>query len=85
MLDFLEELHTLKPDIFFVNVDGHTPQKEALCKEMNIECIVSKRVPHGNLPTRSTTALRQECRIPYRIDIAGGWLDQPYVSKYASG
>jgi galactokinase/mevalonate kinase-like predicted kinase len=52
---------------------------------MNIEYIVSKRIPHGNLPTRSTTALRQECRIPYRIDIAGGWLDQPYVSKYASG
>jgi len=63
LLDFLEELHTLKPDIFFVNTDGHTPQKEALCKEMNIEYIVSKRVPHGNLPTRSTTALRQECRI----------------------
>lgn len=85
LLDFLEELHILKPDIFFVNTDGHTPQKEALCKEMNIEYIVSKRIPHGNLPTRSTTALREECRIPYRIDIAGGWLDQPYVSKYASG
>jgi cytidyltransferase-like protein len=85
LLDFLEELQTLKPDIFFVNTDGHTPQKEALCKEMNIEYIVSKRIPHGNLPTRSTTALRQECRIPYRIDIAGGWLDQPYVSKHANG
>jgi cytidyltransferase-like protein len=85
LLDFLDELQTLKPDIFFVNTDGHTPQKEALCKEMNIEYIVSKRIPHGNLPARSTTALRQECRIPYRIDIAGGWLDQPYVSKYVSG
>jgi cytidyltransferase-like protein len=85
LLDFTEELNVLKPDIFFVNTDGHTPQKEALCKEMNIEYIVSKRVPHGNLPTRSTTALRQECRIPYRIDLAGGWLDQPYVSKYAHG
>jgi cytidyltransferase-like protein len=85
LLDFLEELQQLKPDIFFVNTDGHTPQKEALCKEWNIEYIVSKRIPHGNLPVRSTTALRQECRIPYRIDLAGGWLDQPYVSKYASG
>ena len=85
LLDFLEELETLKPDIFFVNADGHTPAKEALCKEMGIEYVVSKRIPHGNLPARSTTALRQECRIPYRIDLAGGWLDQPYVSKYAAG
>ncbi len=46
---------------------------------------MSKRVPHGNLPVRSTTALRQECKIPYRIDLAGGWHDQPYVSKYAAG
>jgi len=85
LLDFLEEFKILQPDIFFVNADGHTPAKEALCKEMGIEYVVSKRVPHGNLPTRSTTALRQECRIPYRLDLAGGWLDQPYVSKFASG
>ena len=85
LLDFLDEFKALQPDIFFVNVDGHTPDKEALCKEMGIEYVVSKRVPHGNLPARSTTALRQECKVPYRIDLAGGWIDQPYVSKYASG
>jgi len=85
LLDFLEEFNQLKPDIFFVNADGHTPDKENLCKEMGIEYVVSKRIPHGNLPARSTTALRQECNIPYRIDLAGGWLDQPYVSSYASG
>jgi cytidyltransferase-like protein len=85
LLDFLDEIKVLQPDIFFVNADGHTPDKENLCKEMGIEYIVSKRIPHGNLPARSTTALRKECKIPYRIDLAGGWLDQPYVSKYASG
>jgi cytidyltransferase-like protein len=85
LLDFLEEIKALQPDIFFVNADGHTPDKENLCREMGIEYIVSKRVPHGNLPARSTTALRKECKIPYRIDLAGGWLDQPYVSKFASG
>ena len=85
ILDFLDELKELNPDIFFVNTDGHTPAKELLCKELGIEYIVSQRVPHENLPTRSTTALRQECRIPYRIDLAGGWLDQPYVSKFAAG
>lgn len=24
-------------------------------------------------------------KMPYRLDLAGGWLDQPYVSKYAPG
>lgn len=85
LLDFVDELKELKPDIFFVNTDGHTPAKELLCKEMGIEYIVSQRVPHGDLPERSTTALRQVCKIPYRIDLAGGWLDQPYVSKYHAG
>ena len=85
LLDFLEELKALKADMFFVNAVGETAAKEELCKELGIEYVVSQRIPHGNLPARSTTALRQECRIPYRIDLAGGWIDQPYVSKYASG
>ena len=85
MLDFEGELRQLMPDIFFVNADGHTPAKEQLCKELGIEYIVSQRIPHGSLPMRSTTALRQVCRIPYRIDLAGGWLDQPYVSKFYPG
>ncbi|MDR2920592.1 MAG: adenylyltransferase/cytidyltransferase family protein [Tannerella sp.] len=85
VIDFLEEITFLKPDIFFVNSDGHSPIKETLCKELGIEYIVSKRIPHGNLPIRSTTALRQECRIPYRIDLAGGWLDQPFVNKHSPG
>ena len=85
LLDFMDELLALKPDIYFVNSDGHTPDKEKLCRELGIEYIVSKRIPHGDLPARSTTALRQECLIPYRIDLAGGWLDQPYVSCYSDG
>jgi cytidyltransferase-like protein len=85
LLDFEKDILELNPDIFFVNEDGHTPAKEALCKKLGIEYIVSRRIPHGNLPVRSTTALRKECNMPYRIDLAGGWLDQPYVSKYHHG
>lgn len=85
IIDFMEEIRLLQPDIFFVNTDGHSSIKEELCKELKIEYVVSKRVPHAGLPIRSTTSLRSECRIPYRIDLAGGWLDQPYVSKYYSG
>lgn len=85
LLDFEEQLRELMPDIFFVNTDGHTPAKERLCKELGIEYVVSERIPHANLPSRSTTSLRKVCRIPYRIDLAGGWLDQPFVSKYGAG
>lgn len=85
IIDFLDEITILQPDIFFVNADGHSSIKEELCKKLNIEYIVSKRVPHGNLPIRSTTALREECKIPYRVDLAGGWLDQPNVSELHAG
>lgn len=85
ILDFEPELILLKPDIFFVNSDGHSNIKEQLCRKLQIEYIVSKRVPHEGLPVRSTTALREECHIPYRIDLAGGWLDQPYVSSLYPG
>lgn len=85
LLDFVDDVKGLQPDIFFVNTDGHTPDKEAFCKELGIEYIVSKRIPYGNLPVRSTTALREVCNIPYRLDLAGGWLDQPFVSRFFSG
>jgi cytidyltransferase-like protein len=85
IIDFLEEIETLKPDIFFVNSDGHSALKEELCKALNIQYVVSQRIPHADLPVRSTTALRGECRIPYRIDLAGVWLDQPNVSSLYPG
>ena len=85
LMDFEQELRELRPDIFFVNEDGYTLDKQKLCEELGIELMVSKRVPHLGLPVRSTTAIRKECRIPFRLDMAGGWLDQPYVSKYYPG
>ncbi|MBT3243191.1 MAG: adenylyltransferase/cytidyltransferase family protein [Bacteroidetes bacterium] len=85
MMDFIEELNEIKPDLFFVNEDGSTPEKETLCKDLGIEYVIKKRIPHGNLPARSTTALRTICTIPYRIDLAGGWLDQPWVSEHNEG
>jgi cytidyltransferase-like protein len=85
ILDFLEDMKTLQPDIFIVNEDGHTPEKEQICKDSGIEYKVLKRIPHANLPVRSTTSLRKETPIPYRIDLAGTWIDQPFVSKYGHG
>ncbi|MDR0686544.1 MAG: adenylyltransferase/cytidyltransferase family protein [Dysgonamonadaceae bacterium] len=85
LIDFLEEIKRLRPDVFFVNNDGHSTLKEQLCRELGVKYVISKRIPHDNLPVRSTTALREECRIPYRIDLAGGWLDQPNVSGLYPG
>lgn len=85
LLDFDKEIRKLKPDIFFVNEDGFTPDKIKLCNEIGAELMVSKRIPHSGLPARSTTALRTVCNIPFRLDLAGGWLDQPYVSKHYPG
>ena len=85
IMDFEDDVLALKPDIFYVNTDGHSPAKEDFCRKHGIEYVVAKRVPHGDLPARSTTALRKECRIPYRIDLAGGWLDQPFVNELAPG
>ena len=34
LMDFSDEMKVLKPDIFIVNEDGHTPAKENLCKEL---------------------------------------------------
>lgn len=58
-LDFLPELDLVKPDIFFVNQDGDSPEKRALCAEKGIQYIVSQRLPQEGLDARSTTALRQ--------------------------
>jgi cytidyltransferase-like protein len=85
VMDFLKELKRVAPDIFVVNEDGNSSEKAALCRELDIKYLVFKRIPHAHLPVRSTTSLRKECRIPYRLDLAGGWLDQPSVSKFGAG
>jgi len=85
IIDFLEEIDEIKPNVFLVNEDGSTLEKAKICADRGIEYKVFHRVPHGNLPVRSTTSLRTECLIPFRIDLAGGWLDQPFVSKYYPG
>jgi cytidyltransferase-like protein len=85
ILDFLPEIKEIKPEIFIVNEDGNTPEKAQICNELGIEYKVLKRKPYGNLPARSSSSLKNETQIPYRIDIAGTWIDQPYVSKYFPG
>jgi cytidyltransferase-like protein len=85
MMDFELELREMRPEIFIVNEDGNIPEKRALCRELGIEYTVLQRDPQAGLAPRSTTALRRRNLIPYRIDLAGGWLDQPWVSEHYPG
>lgn len=85
ILDFAEELREMRPDVFVVNEDGHAACKEELCRKLGIEYLVLKREPPPGLPERSTSELRAHVDIPYRVDLAGGWLDQPFVSSFHAG
>lgn len=86
ILDFVPTLDIVKPDILVVNSDGGSDSKKRLCQERGIEYIVLERDPHEGLQARSSTELKKSpCKIPTRIDIAGTWIDQPYVSCFAPG
>lgn len=86
ILDFLPTLDIVKPDILVVNSDGGSDSKRRLCEERGIEYVVLERDPHEGLQARSSTELKKSpCKIPTRIDLAGTWIDQPYVSCFAPG
>ena len=86
ILDFLPTLDIVKPDVLVVNSDGASPLKEALCRERGMAYVVLSRDPHEGLAARSSTDLKKtDCRIPTRLDLAGTWIDQPYVSQFAPG
>lgn len=84
-LDFLPELEEARPDIFFVNADGDSQAKREAVERLGVEYRVSRRIPREGLPFRSTSSLRDRIGMPYRLDLAGGWLDQPFVSELFPG
>ncbi len=59
ILDFAPLLDEVKPDIFFVNGDGTSDEKRAFVEAKGIRYVTSSRIPHGNLPQRSTTSIRE--------------------------
>jgi cytidyltransferase-like protein len=85
MLDFEPDIKRIRPDIFIVNKDGHTPHKKKLCEKLGLEYIILERIPENGLPVRSSSGTKKELRFPYRLCLAGGWIDQPWVSKIAPG
>ena len=86
ILDFAPEMEWLKPDLLVVNEDGDSEEKRVFCREHGIEYKVLQRTPQPGLEARSSTALKENiCQIPTRLDLAGTWIDQPYVSCFAPG
>lgn len=95
VMDFVPTLDIVRPDIFVVNKEGSTEAKRRLCEEKGIQYIVLDRTPAEGLEARSSSELKKKleddgtaqegCQIPTRLDLAGTWIDQPYVSQYCPG
>ena len=86
VMDFVPTLDLVHPDILVVNSDGGSEEKRRLCEERGMEYIVLERVPFKGLAARSSTALKKtESQIPCRLDLAGTWIDQTYVSCFLPG
>ncbi len=86
IMDFVPTVDRLKPDMLVVNEDGASEEKRRFCEERGMEYIVLKRDPHEGLEAHSSTSLKERmCGIPTRLDLAGTWIDQPYVSCHAPG
>lgn len=86
IMDFVPTIDIVKPDIFVVNADGSSEAKRQFCQERGIEYVVLQRTPADGLTARSSTDIKDStCQLPTRLDLAGTWIDQPYVSCHAPG
>lgn len=96
VIDFLPTLDIVKPDIFVVNAEGGSDTKRQLCEERGIQYIELQRTPAEGLQARSSSSLKAAMQqseaktedskgIPTRLDLAGTWIDQPYVSMHHPG
>lgn len=86
VMDFVPTVEALRPDLLVVNEDGGSDEKRRFCEEHGIGYVVLKRVPQVGLQARSSTDLKKtDPQIPTRLDLAGTWIDQPYVSCHAPG
>ncbi len=86
LMDFIPTVENLRPDIFVVNEDGSKPEKKKFCEEHGIEYRVLSRDTQGDIQFVSPTDFTNKSReLPTRLDLAGTWIDQPFVSSYAPG
>ena len=101
IIDFLPTLDLVQPDVFVVNAEGGSEEKRRVCAERGIEYVELQRTPAEGLTARSSSSLKaalskaeedagvqntaMTAGIPTRLDLAGTWIDQPYVSEHHPG
>ncbi len=116
ILDFIETVEQVKPDLLVVNTNGDNDAKRRFCEQKGIEYIVlgdprslhsTENTANGKEAITKLQTLGEDVterraltcaeahfphsrtlpssRLPYRVDLAGTWIDQPYVSKYGAG
>ena len=96
VIDYVPTLDIVKPDIFVGNAEGGSDEKRRICEERGIQYVELERTPHEGLQARSSSSLKAALGkddsavttyegIPTRLDLAGTWIDQPYVSCYHPG
>ena len=57
-MDAEPEIDAIAPHVYVVNEDGDQSEKRAFCRAHGLEYVVLQRVPHANLPRRTSTELR---------------------------
>ncbi len=82
ILDFEETIELIKPDILVVNSDGGNEAKRKFCTSRGIQYLVL-----NDTYAEDSDLTLDSCKshLPYRVDLAGTWIDQPYVSKFGAG
>ena len=86
ILDFLEVMDRVRPDILVVNSDGGSDLKRKACAERGVmyASIGAEADTDPKDPIPGEAPILRS-KLPYRIDIAGTWIDQPYVSEHGAG
>ncbi len=90
ILDFEETIGLIKPDVLVVNSNGDNDAKRHFCASHGIQYVVlgsEKSYCEADTARSANTAkpILPKSHLPYRVDLAGTWIDQPYVSKYGAG
>jgi nucleoside phosphorylase/glycerol-3-phosphate cytidylyltransferase-like family protein len=76
--DFVDDFDKIQPDIVIIPEEGNLPVNQKFCSNRGIQYLVLPRLSQSTVSERLSS-------MPYRLDLAGGWLDQPIVSTHYSG
>ncbi len=83
-LDFIKGIERVRPDMVVVNMDGHSPDKQRAVEKLGVEYrILDAGATVGDDEGSSDDG--DPLRVQYRLCLAGGWMDQPWMSQIRAG